>query len=80
MGSSQAIFEFQLDTNSSFTSYKDKIFFVWNGFHSFFAWKNYIDRRHTEDYERHVFVNFIILVPQVHDIQILLIAMHDINK
>jgi hypothetical protein len=39
-----------------------------------------IDRVPTEDYERHVFVDFIILAPEPDDIPNLLIAMHDINK
>jgi hypothetical protein len=56
-----AVFESQLDTDPSFTSYKNKMFFIWDGNHRFFAWKSYIDRVHTEDYERHVFVDSIIL-------------------
>ena len=75
-----AIFESQLDADLSFTSYKNKMFFVWDGNHRFLAWKNYIDRVHTEDYERHVFVDSIILAPQPDDIPSLLTAMHDINK
>jgi hypothetical protein len=56
------------------------MFFIWDGNHRFFAWKSYIDRMHTEDYERHVFVNSIILAPEPDDIPSLLTAMHDINK
>jgi len=75
-----AVFESQLDTDPSFTSYKNKMFFIWDGNHRFFAWKNYINRVHTEDYERHVFVDSIILAPQLDDIPSLLTAIHDINK
>ena len=75
-----AVFEIQLDADPSFTSYKNKMFFIWDGNHRFFAWKSYIDRLHTEDYERHVFVDSIILAPELDDIPSLLIAMHDINK
>ena len=46
----------------------------------FFAWENYIDRVHTEDFKRHVFVDSILLAPQHDDIPSLLTAMHDINK
>ena len=74
------VFESQLDTDPSFTLYKNKMFFIWDGNHIFFAWKNCIDRVHTEDYEHHVFVNCIILEPQLDDIPSLLIVMHDINK
>jgi hypothetical protein len=31
------MFESQLDTNPSFISYKNKMFFIWNGNHRFFA-------------------------------------------
>jgi hypothetical protein len=75
-----AVFESQLDTDPSFTSYKNKMFFIWDGNHNFFAWKSYIDRVHTEDYECHVFVDSIILASKPHDIPSLLTAMHDINK
>ena len=75
-----AVFESQLDTDLSLTLYKNKIFFIWDGNHIFFAWKNYIDRVYTEDFERHVFVDSIILAPEPDDIPSLLIVMHDINK
>jgi len=75
-----AVFETQLDADPSFTSYKNKMFFIWDGNHRFFAWKSYIDRLHTEDYERHVFVDSIILAPELDDIPSLLTAMHDVNK
>ena len=74
------MFESQLDTDLSLTSYKNKMFFIWDGNHRFFAWRNYIDRVYTEDYERHVFVDSIILAPEPDDIPSLLTAMHDINK
>ena len=74
------MFESQLDSNPSFTTYKNKIFFIYDGNHRFFTWKNYIDRVHTEDYEHHVFVDSIILAPEHDDILNLLTAMHDINK
>jgi hypothetical protein len=73
------VFDFQLDTDSSFTSYNNKIFFTWDGNHRFFAWKK-IDHVHTEDepHEPHVFVDSIILARQPNDILSLLIAMHNI--
>ena len=54
--------------------------FIWDGNHRVLVWKNCIDRVHTEDYECHVFVDSIILEPQLYDIPSLLIAIHDINK
>ena len=75
-----ALFESQLDTDLSLTSYKNKMFFIWDGNHRYFAWRNYIDRVYTEDYERHVFVDSIILASELDDIPSLLIIMHDINK
>ena len=74
------VFESQLDTDLSLTAYKNKMFFIWDGNHRFFPWKNYIDRVYTEDFERHVFVDSIILAPEPDDIPSLLTAMHDINK
>ena len=56
------------------------MFFIWDGNHKFFAWKNYIDRLYTDDYDLHVFVDSILLVSQPNDIPNLLTAMHDINK
>ena len=56
------------------------MFFIWDDNHRFFTWKNYIDRVHIENYERYVFVDSIILVPQPDDIPSLLIAIYDINK
>jgi hypothetical protein len=75
-----AVFESQLDSDPSFTSYKNKLFLIWDGNHKFFAWKSYIDRVYTEDYERHVFVDSIILVSESDVIPNLLNVMHDINK
>jgi hypothetical protein len=75
-----AFFESQLDTDLSLTSYKNKILFIWDGNHRFFAWKNYINRVYTEDYEYHDFVDSIILAPKPDDIPSLLTTMHDINK
>jgi hypothetical protein len=75
-----AVFETQLDTDPSFISYNNKMFFIWDGNHRFFAWKTYIDRLHTEDYERHIFVDAIILAPELDDISSLLTTIHDINK
>ena len=37
-----AVFESQLDSNPSFTSYKNKIFFIWDGNHIFFCLKKII--------------------------------------
>ena len=75
-----AVFESQLDTDFSLTTYKNKIFFIWDDIHIFFAWRNYIDRVYTKDFERHVFVDSIILAPEPNDISSLLTAMYDINK
>jgi hypothetical protein len=75
-----AVFKSQLDTDLSLTSYKNKMFLICDGNHIFFAWKNYIDRVYTKDYERHVFVDSIILASEPGDILNLLTAMHDINK
>ena len=44
------------------------MFFIWDGNYKFSAWKNYINRVHTEDFERHVFVDSIILALQLDDI------------
>jgi hypothetical protein len=75
-----AVFEFHLNTDLSLTSYNNKMFLICDGNHIFFAWRNYIDRVYTEDYERHVFVDSIILAPEPDDISNLLTAIHDINK
>ena len=75
-----AVFESQLNLDPSFISYKIYMLYIWNGNHIFFAWKNYIDRVHTKDYERHVFVDSIILALEHDDIPSLLIVVHDINK
>ena len=53
------MFESQLDSDPAFIPYKNKIFFILVGNHKVFAWRNYIDRVHTEYFERHVFVYFI---------------------
>ena len=59
---------------------RTKCFFILDGNQRFFAWKNYIDRVYTKDFEHHVFVNSIILAPVPDDIPSLLTAMHDINN
>ena len=75
-----AVFESQLDWDPSFTSYKNKMFFIWDGNYRFLSWKNYIDRVHTEDYEHYVLMDSIIWGPQPEDIPSLLIVIHDIDK
>ena len=75
-----AVFENQLDSDPTFTPYKNKMFFIWDGNHSFFAQENYIDRVYTKYFERHIFVDSILLAPQHDDILSLSTAMHDINK
>jgi len=75
-----AVFEAQLDIYPSFISYKNKMLFIWDGNSRFFAWKIYINRLHTEDYERHIFVDSIILASELDDISSLLTTVHDINK
>ena len=75
-----AVFESKLDSDPTFIPNKNKIFFIWDGNHRFFAWKNYIDRMHTEDFECHVFMDSILLASQHDDIPSLLTAMHNINK
>ena len=41
------MFEFQLDSDPSFIPYNNKMFFIWDGNHKIFAWKNYIDCVHN---------------------------------
>ena len=72
---SYIIFEFQLDLGPSFKSYKNKMFFTCDGNHKFFAWKNYIDCMHTDDYSCHVFVYYILYAYQPDNILNLLTAM-----
>ena len=74
------VFESQLDSDPSFTPYKNKMFIIWNGNHIFFTWKNNIDHVHTKDFEHHVFVDSILLALQHDNIPSLLTAMHDIDK
>ena len=75
-----AVFESQIDTNYSFTLYNNTMLFIWDGNYNFISWKNCIDRIHTENYERRVSVDVIILEPQLDNIPNLLTAMYDINK
>lgn len=65
-----AIFEYQLDVDSSFTSYKNKMSSIWNDNRMFLAWKNYISCVHTKKYEPHVFIDSIILALQLDDIPV----------
>ena len=68
------VFEYQFDANFSFTSYKNKMFFIWDGNYK------YIDHVQTKKNDLHVFMDSIILAPRRDDILSLLIGLHNSNR
>lgn len=71
-------FESWLKSQPAIAHLSNHMFFVWDGNHRLAAWYAYIARMHHNDFDWHVLVDCLLLVPEGGTC-ILLEAMNDIN-